>query len=205
MRELDKALADISAIRNQMARGTQFRGYGPATIALTGLVALATGALQGLWLADPKAEIAHYVALWTATAILSVIVVGIEMIARSRRLHRGFADEMIYSAIEQFIPAGAVGVLLTVVILLYAPQNGWMLPGLWQLIVSLGMFAACRSLPRAMFAVAVWYLATGLGVLAFANESHALSPLAMALPFGAGQLLMAAILYANMDSADVED
>jgi hypothetical protein len=205
MRELDKALADISAIRNQMARGTQFRGYGPATIALTGLVALATGAFQGLWLDDPKTDIAHYVALWTATAILSVIVVGIEMIARSRRLHRGFADEMIHSAIEQFIPAGAIGVLLTVVILLYAPQNGWMLPGLWQLIVSLGMFAACRSLPRAMFAVAVWYLATGLGVLAFANESHSLSPLAMALPFGAGQLLMAAILYANMDSADGED
>jgi hypothetical protein len=205
MRELDKALADISAIRNQMARGTQFRGYGPATIALTGLVALATGALQGLWLDDPKTDIAHYVALWTATAILSVIVVGIEMIARSRRLHRGFADEMIHSAIEQFIPAGAAGILLTVVILLYAPQNGWMLPGLWQLIVSLGMFAACRSLPRAMFAVAVWYLATGLGVLAFANENYSLSPLAMALPFGIGQLLMAAILYANMDSADGED
>ena len=30
MRDLDKALADILAIRNQIAAGTAFRGYGPA-------------------------------------------------------------------------------------------------------------------------------------------------------------------------------
>ena len=36
MRDLDKALADITAIRSQMARGAEFRGYGPATVAATG-------------------------------------------------------------------------------------------------------------------------------------------------------------------------
>ena len=30
MRDLDKALADISAIRSQIAAGTAFRGYGSA-------------------------------------------------------------------------------------------------------------------------------------------------------------------------------
>jgi hypothetical protein len=204
MRELDKALADITAIRSQMARGTQFRGYGPATIALTGIVALGAGVIQGFWLEDASANIAAYIALWIAAAILSVIIVGIEMIARSRRLHRGFADEMIHSAIEQLIPAGAVGLLLTAVICLYAPHASWMLPSLWQLVFSLGLFASCRSLPRAMFAVPVWYLATGLSVLAFANESASFSPLAMALPFCIGQWLMAAILYVNMDGGDVE-
>ena len=40
MRDLDKALADIIAIRSQIAAGTAFRGYGPATVAATGGVAL---------------------------------------------------------------------------------------------------------------------------------------------------------------------
>ena len=70
-----------------------------------------------------------------------------------------------------------------------------MLPGLWQIVFSLGFFASCRSLPRPMFAAAVWYLAAGLAVLAFANGTHAFSPCAMAVPFGVGQLFMAVVLY----------
>ena len=46
MRDLDKALADIIAIRSQLAAGTAFRGYGPATIAATSGVALVTAILQ---------------------------------------------------------------------------------------------------------------------------------------------------------------
>src|SRR3954471_966910 len=40
MRELQRALADINAIRTQMARETQFRGYGPRSTAASGLLAL---------------------------------------------------------------------------------------------------------------------------------------------------------------------
>ena len=71
---------------------------------------------------------------------------------------------MIYAAIEQFIPAGVAGALLTFVLFRFAPESLWMLPGLWQIVFSLGVFASCRSLPRPMFAVGVWYLAAGLGV-----------------------------------------
>ena len=46
MTELRQALDDISAIRTQVARGTQFRGYGPVSIASTGVLALAVAAAQ---------------------------------------------------------------------------------------------------------------------------------------------------------------
>ena len=49
MKDLDKALADITAIRSQLARGTQFRGYGPVTVGATGSLALLAGALQALY------------------------------------------------------------------------------------------------------------------------------------------------------------
>jgi hypothetical protein len=198
MQELDKALAEITAIRSQIARGTEFCGYGPITVAATGLLAFAAAGVQALWLPDPTANIVAYLALWIAIAAVSVILIGIEMVARSRRIHRGLADEMIHAATEQFVPAGVAGALLTFVLYRFAPQTLWMLPGLWQIVFSLGFFASCRSLPRPMFAVGVWYLAAGLATLAFASEAHALSPWAMAVPFGIGQLFMAAVLYGSV-------
>ena len=204
MRDLDKALADITAIRSQMARGAEFRGYGPMTVAATGVLAIFAAVLQGLWLPDPAADISAYLALWVATAGISVMLIGTEMVARTRRIHSGLADEMIHAATEQFIPAGVAGALLTVVLYRFAPQSVWMLPGLWQIVFSLGLFAACRSLPRAMFAAAVWYLVAGLGSLAFASGSHALSPYAMAVPYGLGQILIAIVLHRAAGETDAE-
>jgi len=45
MRDLDKALADITAMRAQMARGTEFQGYGPITVAATCVLALLAAVL----------------------------------------------------------------------------------------------------------------------------------------------------------------
>src|SRR5215475_11956829 len=132
------------------------------------------------------------------------MLIGAEMVARTRRIHSGFADEMIHAATEQFIPAGVAGVLLTVVLYRYAPASLWMLPGLWQIVFSLGLFASCRSLPRPMFAAALWYLATGLACLAFANGAHASSPYAMGLPFLVGQMLAAAVLKQSVGGDDGE-
>lgn len=204
MEELDRALADITAIRSQLARGTEFRGYGPMTVAATGFVAVVAAGMQALWLPDPSAALAGYVAVWVAAAAISIVLIGIEMVARSRRIHSGLADEMIHAATEQFAPAGVAGALLTFVLYRFAPQSLWMLPGLWQIVFSLGIFASCRSLPRPMFAAGVWYLGAGLASLAWANGPHAYSPWAMALPYGIGQLFIAAILYSKVGASDVE-
>ena len=204
MDDLNKALADITAIRIQMARGAQFRGYGPMTVAATGLLAVITATIQALLLPEPAADAFSYLVLWIVTAAISVALIGLEMVARSRRIHSGLADEMIHAATEQFIPAGIAGALLTFVLFRFAPESHWMLPGLWQVIFSLGFLASCRSLPRPMYAVGVWYLAAGLTGLALAAGAHSLSPWAMAVPFGIGQLLMAAILYQTAGESDAK-
>src|SRR5262245_47804349 len=200
MRDLDRALADITAIRSQIARGAEFRGYGPVTVAVTGVMALSAAAVQAIWLPKPAANVFAYLVLWLATATGSVVLIGVEMVARTRRLHSGLADEMIHAATEQFIPAGVAGGLLTVVLYRFAPQSLWMLPGLWQIVFSLGFLASCRVLPRPMFAVGMWYLACGLSCLALANEAYAFSPWAMAVPFGLGQLFMAGVLYWGVEA-----
>lgn len=205
MKDLERALADIAEIRSQVARGSEFRGYGPMTVAATAVLAIAAGIAQSAWLPKAEAEIFGYLVLWIATAVVCVILVGTEMIGRTRRMHSGIADEMIHAATEQLIPAGVAGALLTFILFRSAPQSLWMLPGLWQIMFSLGFIASCRSLPKPMFAVGVWYLASGLACIAYANGEHALSPWAMALPFAVGQLAMAAILYWGVGDNSIED
>jgi hypothetical protein len=90
------------------------------------------------------------------------------------------------------------------VLLRFAPEALWILPGLWQVLVSLGLFAAMRSLPRTVVWAAAWYFAAGIGVLMLSSQTHALSPWAMGIPFAVGQLLLAAILHFAYGESDGE-
>lgn len=194
MNDLNRALGDITSIRRQMARSTQFRGYGPATLAATGVFAISAAAAQALWLPDPADHIPAYLVIWISIAILSAALIGAQMLTRTRRIHSDMADEMIRMAVEQFLPSAAAGALITLVLVLYVPAVLWMLPGLWQVTFSLGVFSSCRFLPRPMVAAGAWYLLTGLTCIALA-DARAFSPWAMAIPYGGGQLLVAAILF----------
>src|ERR1700694_2232029 len=132
MRDLHKPRADIFAIRSQIAAGTAFRGYGPATVAATGGLALFTALLQFLWLGDPAAHPLVFFSGWAATALLSGAMIWIEMRARSRRHHSGLADAMVHQAVEQFLPPGVAGALLALMLWKFAPETLWVLPGPWQ-------------------------------------------------------------------------
>lgn len=194
MSELQRALAEIAAIRGQVARATQFRGYGPLTLAATGLLAAIAAVAQASFVSDPAHHPVAYLHIWVGTATLSLTLIGVEAISRARRAHSSLALPMLRSAGGEFLPAIVAGLLVTVVVARNAPQNVWMLPGLWQVIFSLGVFSSCRLLPRPMFAVGLWYLLTGLLVLAEGHGGSALSPWAMGVPFGVGQILVAAVL-----------
>jgi hypothetical protein len=121
---------------------------------------------------------------------------------RTRGPAASLRREITWLAVEQFVPCLAAGALLTVVLVRSAPESLWMLPGLWQILFSLGVFASCRLLPRATFGVAVFYLAAGLTCLALARGEAALSPWAMGVPFGVGQWLAAGVLYSTLECRD---
>jgi hypothetical protein len=193
MNDLNRALGDISSIRRQMARTTEFHGYGPATLAATGVLAVAAAAMQACWVPYPRHHPFQYLCVWISTAILSAALIGAQMFTRTRRIHSGLADEMILLAVEQFLPSAAAGALVAFVLARFVPGELWMLPGLWQVIFGLGIFASCRFLPRPIAAAGAWYLLTGLFCIRLAND-RALSPWAMGVPYAVGQLLVAGIL-----------
>jgi dolichol kinase len=113
------------------------------------------------------------------------------------------SQEMMHMAVEQFLPSVGAGLLITIVLVRYVPAALWMIPGIWQVIFSLGVFSSCRFLPRPMLAAGAWYLLTGLVCIALGG-SRALSPWAMGIPYGAGQLLVAAILLFSAHEATDE-
>jgi hypothetical protein len=204
MNDLDKALGDISRIRQQVARSTEFRGFGPATLASTGVIALLAATAQALWLPDPAGHIPAYLAIWISTAVISSALIGAQMVTRAHRVHSDMADDMIRMAVEQFLPAAGAGALMTIVLVTFVPSALWMLPGLWQIIFSLGVFSSCRFLPRPMIAAGVWYLLSGLTCIA-PGDTRALSPWAMGIPYGAGQLIVAAVLFFTAQEAGDEE
>jgi hypothetical protein len=203
MRELQRALADINAIRTQMARETQFRGYGPRSTAASGLLALMVASGQVLWLRTHESSVEVFLGVWVCTAIAAAAFSVGETILRTRRMHAGLWKQKFQIAIEHFLPAIVVGLMLTVVLRQVAPEAMWMLPGLWQLAFCLGVFASCRFLPRPMFVVGLWYMVSGLVCLAAGGAHHELTPWSMGIPFGVGQLLIAVVLkYGSEDELE---
>ncbi len=205
MSDLHNALGDIGSIRRQVASATQFRGYGPVTLAATGALALAAAGAQSLWLHDPAEHVQQYLALWLGTAVVGSASTAVQMYLRTKRMHSGLSNEMLRQAVEQFLPAALAGSLLTLVLARYVPAVLWMLPGLWMVIYAVGVFSSCRFLPRPMLACGGWYLLTGLVCLSL-GDARALAPWTMGLGFGAGQLLVAGVLFvATPEHEELDD
>lgn len=208
MSELHRALGDIESIRRQVASSTEFRGYGPAALAATGLLAVVGALVQALAVPEPAARPAAYLAVWVATAACSVALAGVTMWTRSRRLHSGLSDVMIGMAVQQFAPVLVAGSLMTFVLARTGSGEGaatlWLMPGLWMVLFSLGIFASCRFLPRMIATAGAWYLLTGLLTLGL-GDARALSPWTMGFSFFAGQMWIAGVLWTAGKVAEEED
>lgn len=199
MPRLDEALAQISDIRSHLARTETFRGYRSEIVAFSALTAFAAAALQASLLPNAASATSEYLIIWIGAAVLSLAVAAVEMWVRCARAVSPLSVRQTCLAVEQFLPSLVAGALLTIVVFRYASESLWMLPGLWSIVFSLGIFASWRLLPRPAFWVAAWYLLAGTLCLAIARGDFALSPWAMAGTFGIGQTLAATILYRTQE------
>ena len=192
------------SIRRQVANTTEFRGYGPLTLSTTIVFALLAGTAQSRWLPEPAIHPARYVALWLFTGVLSAAVIITQMLTRANRLHSGMADEMIRMAVTQFLPAAIAGIIVPFVLLRITHDVFWMLPGLWQIVFSLGVFASCRCLPRLMLIAGVWFLLTGLACVSLGG-ARALAPAMMSYPFAVGMGLVAVVHYLSAKKGSLDE
>jgi hypothetical protein len=196
---LSRALEQISEIRRQMVRGQVFRGYRAQTTAITGVLAILAAGMQRTIIPDPWHQLPAYLGLWCGLAVLSAAIFSIGLIIRCRRLASPLQNERTAEAVERFVPSLAAGTIVTTVFFHSLTDHVWMLPGLWAVFFSLGIFASRTLLPRGITGVAGYYLVAGTICLVKARGPHAFSPWAMGLTFGVGQLMAAAVLYWNLE------
>jgi hypothetical protein len=197
--ELREALSQIAEIRSRVAATERFGGYRAAPVAVTGLIAIIVALLQSKLVPDPHANTFQYLILWLLTAVVCGLVAGSGIWLRYHRGPNRLAKQLTWLAVGQFAPCLVAGALVTFVVVRHTPAHTALLPGLWQVLFSLGVFASCRLMPRAIAAVGLIYLISGVWNIALTNGPLAFSPWAMGVPFGLGQLLTAAVLYWNLE------
>lgn len=194
------ALAQIAEIRQRMAWTATFRGYRASTTAVTGVIAIAAGALQGWTQPAGEFSVHYYLAVWFSAAIAGTFIVATGFLLRRGEYSNGHvAGALTIAAVEAFLPCLVAGALITYALVFFQSFTAIsLLPGLWMILFSLGIFASRRLLPRAIFIAAGYYMLCGLVVLTL-RLPQAFSPWTMGTVFGVGQLLIATILYSTLE------
>lgn len=197
--ELREALARLGDIQQRLSDAEVYRGYRAIPVAASGLLAGVAAIAQSAWLPHPSAQPSAYLLLWSSVAALSIGLTGLCILLRDRCLASPSGRAATRRALGHLAPCLLSGALLTAVIALRSPESLALLPGLWQILFSQGIFASRRVLPRGAGGVALFYLFSGLMVLAVAQGKDALAPWAMGVPFFTGQLLAAWVLHHNSE------
>ena len=196
--ELREALDHIAEIRHRLTESELFYGYRALPIAASGLFALAGAQAQPLVVPEPTLEVETYVLFWSAIAALSVACAAVWVGFRDYWAGPSQTRALTWIAVRQFVPCLFSGAVVAVAIVRLAPHAAWLLPGLWQLFFAQGIFASGRILPRSIYLAGAFYFCLG-SINVLIGHDRPLSPWAMAVPFGLGQLLVAAILYWTLE------
>ena len=199
--ELNRALSQIAAIREQIARAELFRGYRSAATAATAGIAVATAAAQSVLIGDAELRLTFFLYPWFAAAVLSIGLIGVGIARRYVACEDRVQRELTATAIGQFAPYIVIGLLLTVVLVDVVGRSTWLLPGLYMILTGLGIHASRAVLPASVTIVSIFYLMAGLVTLA-AGPTKAFEPWTMGGVFGVGQLLAAAVLWRQERLAD---
>jgi hypothetical protein len=188
-------LAQISSIRAVLAENSRFLGLSPEFNLLMACLAVVISLLQVSVPALQQDLV--FIAVWAAVLLASCAIAAWDVVARARRQHGSLAGTVLTTLLHKVLPFMLAIVGLTWVICSFSMQNLWLLPGLWQLLLGLMVFAALPSVPRGMVWVSVWYFASGMVVLALSAQSESVAPWMMGVPFAVGQLAAGLLLVRN--------
>ncbi len=197
--DLENAMNQLSDIRNHLFKAEVFHGFKAIPLALSGAGALLAAFVQPLWV--PKGWAVGYVMYWSVIAILALMVFAGSLFYnyyRNNEVERRVTRQIIL----QFSPSVFIGGLLTVLACFYSGQLPYFMPGLWCIILALGIFSSRPYLPPNIMFVGGYYVAAGCVLFLTNNTSFCLSPWNMGLAFAIGQMLAAITFYFDLERKD---
>ena len=174
----DRAIADLSFIRETMERAgtvTSVPGRGGAMMGLTALVAA--------WVASRQSSPAEWIAVWLAEAVLALGIGGATLVAKAERTGASLRTRAGRLFAGSFVPPIAAGGVLTAV--LFRLHQTTLLPGVWLLLYGTAVAVAGAFSVRAVPVMGACFMA--LGALAFVTPP-AWGDILMAIGFGGLQI-----------------
>lgn len=194
MSEVEQALAQIADIRAQLAASTRFRGYAPEAVGTVGAMSLAALLLELLWPESFAASDRQLVMTWGLLLAAGCLAIAVEAIVRTLREDDRMASPMLLGALRVIFPGCVIVLVVPFVVLAYAPQVAWIVPGIWQMLIGFVAFASWSSMPRRIVWPAAWYLVSGAAGLILAGRLGGLTPLMVGVPFVVGHCAIAWVL-----------
>ncbi len=199
MTQVGRALEQIEAIHEHLARGEVYRGWRSAPVAMSGLAGLAAAAWQSA--SAQFVEPVSFTVYWLAVGVLA-LALGCAEIVWHYITHASLTERRrSRCVVSQFLPSLVAGLVITIPLVRLDVSLAALLPGLWAILFGVGVFAARPYLPTASALVACYYWAAGLLLLWRADGLASLSPWTVGGVFGAGQLLAAVVLYVSLERA----
>lgn len=195
--DVPRALDQIAAIHEQIAKGEVYRGYRSLPLAASGLIGLIAAWFEPAALAtrDPVGFVLYWAAVGTAAALVGSIEIiyayAMEDDATARRKTR--------RVVGQFLPSIVGGALMAVCLVHLSATLVPLLPGLWAICFGIGTFASRPYLPRASGWVALFYYAAGFALLWIAQGPAPVSGWWIGGTFGIGQMLAALVIWWNLE------
>ena len=173
----DRALENLSFIRDTMARATAFTGvpgWGGVGMGASALVAAALAARQP----TPRG----WLAVWLADAAVAFLIGAWSIGRKSRRLEGAALTRPARQFLLSFAPPLFAGVLLTTT--LWSAGQGRLLPGTWLLLYGTGVVTGGAFSVRAVPLMGLILMTLGAAALFFPAWGNA----EMALGFGGVQI-----------------
>lgn len=191
MSDVERAIAQIADIRAQLAASTRFRGYAPEAVGMMGLLSLMITLIQIAWPARFASSDQQFVIFWGLLLAAGCFLIAFEAVVRTLRDNNGMASPILLSAMRVVLPGAIMTAAVPAVVLVYAPQVSWIVPGIWQMLIGLVAFASYPSMPRTIVWPGAWFLLFGAAGLFLAGQHGGLTPILVGGPFIIGHLAIA--------------
>jgi hypothetical protein len=203
MPDVSRALAQIEAIHEQLAKGEIYRGWRSLPVAASGIFGLAAATWQSV--ASRPLEPWSFAIFWMGIAMVALVIGCAEIVWHYARHATETERRQTRRVLTQFLPALVAGGIVSGALVRLSPALVVLLPGLWALFFGVGIFATRPYVHAASVWVALYYWSAGLLLLWTADGVDRLSPWSVGGTFGAGQLLAAATLYWNLERSRRSD
>jgi hypothetical protein len=191
--EVSRALADLEEVRTRLAAVQRFRGLSGGAAFASGIAAIVSGLIQAATIAHPAsaAEGARYVTIWIACLACSLVVNYGAIVLWLGRNWSVRSRVELKTVGMTILPSIVAGGLFTAVFVLRGELG--LLPGMWCLCYALGLISSRAMAPPGIGWIAALFAASGSALL-FAPETNALAWWVMPATFGAGQIIIGALV-----------